>query len=572
MKQEVIFIRKSTVKGYHKELKSKKEEGKMRRLTFAMLMLVLVVGVTGGLVGQQELAKEQVLDIAFDAGDLLSLDPHFATTTVDRSTVNLIFNGLVRYPPGHQVRYEPDLAVDWEVSEDGKIWTFYLRRGVMCHPWDGNPGCELTSEDVVYSLEKAADKARSAFAGEYKGMTFEAVDRYTVRIILEKPISEMLFLAKVANNQGGFVVCKKALEEKGMEWFKTHPVGTGPFMFESYTPKVKVVLRRNEHYFRGKPILEKVVIWYMPEVAAREAGLRTGELDIIEGLKEKEWAEKVATFPETIVTFFGPAETHVLHFNMTKPPFDNIKVRQAVAYAINRKELADFMGLGVPIYSPALAPPAPGALTKEDAEKAGVAYEYNPDEAKKLLAEAGYPDGFSTEVIISEMASSYLKPMQIIQAQLRKVGIDMRLKVVEHPTFHSMIRKDLSPLVYYACWRSNVDVFLTHFYHSDSIVVTGKAPVTNFSHYGAVDADGDGKIDSIDDLIEEARWELDPARQIMLWKEAQIKLLKDMAAFPVIRLEYTFPMKSYVDLGHVLKWVWTTYSPEITETTRILAH
>ena len=542
----------------------------MRRLKLMLLMLALVTGVSKGLISQ-ELAKEQVLNIAFDAADLLSLDPHFATTTQDRAVVNMIFNGLVRYPPGNQVDFEPDLAVAWEVSEDGKVWTFYLRQGVMFHPWDGRPGYELTSEDVVYSLEKAADPARSAFAAEYKGLSFEAVDRYTVRITLEKPLSPILFLAKVANNQGGFIVCKRALEEKGIHWFKTHPVGTGPFMFDSYIPKQKVVLKRNELYFRGKPILERVTIWYIPDVAAREAGLRAGELDIIEGLKEKRWAEKVATFPETTVAFFGPAETHVLHFNMTKPPFDNIKVRQAVAYAINREEIANLLGMAVPIYSPVLAPPAPGALTKEEAIEAGVAYEYNPEKAKKLLAEAGYPDGFSTEVIISEMATSYLKPMEIIQAQLAKVGIDIRLRVVEHPTFHSMIRQDLSPLVYYACWRANADVFLTHFYHSASIVVEGTAPITNFSHYGAVDADGDGEIDNIDALIEEARWELDPVKQIMLWKQAQIEILKHMAAFPVIRLLYNFPMKSYVDLGHPLEWVWTCYAPEITEKTRILA-
>lgn len=538
---------------------------------FPVLALLAISGVVG-LAQQAELAKEQVLDIAFDAGDIQSLDPHFATTTMDRSIVNAIFNGLVRYPPGNQVTFEPDIAESWEVSSDGRVWTFHLRKGVKFHSWGGHPGYELTSEDVVYSLNKAADPSRSAYAGEYTGMTFEAVDPYTVRIALEQPISPTLFLAKVANNQGGFIVCKRALEEKGDAWYKTHPVGTGPFKFDSYIPKQKVVLIRNEDYFRGTPILEKVVVWFVPDVGTREAGLRSGEFDIIEGLKEKAWAEKVATFPETRVVFFGPAETQVLHFNMIKPPFDNIKVRQAVAYAINREEVAAFLGGAYPIYSPAMAPPVPGALTREEAEQAGVAYEYDPDRAKALLAEAGYPNGFSTEVIISEMASSYLKPMQIIQAQLRKVGIDVKLNVVEHPTFHSMVRQDLSPLVYYACWRPDTSVFLKRFYHSTSIVVTGKSPDTNFSHIGAVDADGDGQIDTIDDLIEEAATELDADKQIELWKEAQIKLLKWMVAFPVIRLEYNFPMKSYVDLGHPLKWVWTCYSPEITENTRILTH
>jgi peptide/nickel transport system substrate-binding protein len=258
---------------------------------------------------------------------------------------------------------------------------------------------------------------------------------------------------------------------------------------------------------------------------------------------------------------------------MTKAPFNDLRVRKAVSYAISREGIAAFMGKGlaVPLYSPAQAPPAPGALTKEDAMKAGVVYEDNAAEAKKLLTEAGFPNGIKTEVIISEMASSYQKPMVAIQAQLKKAGIDMALKVVDHSSFHSLVREDASPIVYYSAWRPNVDAYLTRFFHSDSVVKTGKKPDTNFSHYGAVDANGDGKIDSIDDLIEKARWELDANKQNALWKEAQIKLLKDVAVVPIIRLKYAFPMKSSVDLGHPLEFSWATYSPQITEKTRILA-
>ena len=134
---------------------------------------------------------------------------------------------------------------------------------------------------------------------------------------------------------------------------------------------------------------------------------------------------------------------------------------------------------------------------------AGVVYEGDIAKAKALLKEAGKSDlGF--EVIISELATSYRKPLVALQAQLKKSGIDMKLKVVDHSSFHSLIRKDASPLVYYACWRPNSDVFLTRFYHSASEVVKGKKPDTGFSHYGAVDADGDGNIDSIDDLIAKA--------------------------------------------------------------------
>ena len=546
-----------------------------KRTIVCLTMAAFLLTFWSGVAAAQKLAKEQILNIAFDAGDTVTLDPHRAATTVDRNTVDPIFNGLVRYAPGNQVKAEPDLAKSWKVSKDKKEWTFELRKGVFFHPYPGQPeGYELTADDVVYSFKRAADAKTSSYAGEYSGMVFEAVDPYTVKITLQKPISETLFLAKVANYAGGFIVPKKAIEEKGNDWFKLNPVGTGPFMFSSYEPRQKVTLVPNNKFFRGKPVLQQLVIRYMASISSREMGLQSGELQIIEGLKEDKWLEKVATFPNVKVQSFGPCEVQTLFFNMANDAFKDIRVRKAFSYAINRDEVAAFMGRGlaVPIYSPTLAPPAPGALTREDTTKAKVLYEKNIAEAKKLLAEAGFPDGLKTEAIVSEMESSYKKPMIAIQAQVKKAGIDMALKVVDHASFHSLIRKDASPLVYYACWRPDVDVFLTRFYHSDSVVGTGKKPDTNFSHYGAVDASGNGKVDNIDELIEKARWELNAVKQIALWKEAQIKILKDVAAVPIIRLKYAFPMKSYVDLGYNLEFSWQTYAPQLTEKTKLLEH
>ena len=547
----------------------------MSKIVRVALLVLLIAGLPAGFVGAADLAKDQVLNIAFDAGDLKSLDPHRAAATADRAIVDMMFNGLVRYPPGNQVKLEPDIAESWTVSPDKKVWTFKLRKGVFFHPFPGSPnGYELTSEDAVFSLKRAANKDTSAYAGDFAGVTFEAGDPLTVKMTIEKAISDPLFLAKFANYAGGFIVCKKAIEAKGEDWFKTNPVGTGPFKFESYEPRQKVVFAGNPKYFRGAPILKKVTARFMPDVSSREFGLQTGELDIIEGLKEEKWIEKVSTFKEVKAPTFGPCETQVLFFNMTIPPFNDLRVRKAFSYALSRDVIANFMGksLAVPIYSPSLAPPALGALTKDEALKAGLVYDNNVEQAKKLLAEAGFPNGFKTEVIISEMSSSYQKPMVAIQALVRKAGIDMQLKVVDHASFHSKIRENASPIVYYASWRPNEDVYLTQFYFSESVVQKGKKPITNFSHYGLVDANGDGKVDSVDSLIETARWELNAQKQEALWKEAQIQLLKDAVSVPIIRLKYTFPQKSYVDLGYPLEWAWQTYSPQITEKTKILAH
>jgi len=547
----------------------------MSKVVRIFLLSILIAGLLAGFSSAADLAKEQALNIAFDAGDLKSLDPHRAAATADRAIVDMMFNGLVRYPPGNQVKLEPDIAESWTVSSDKKVWTFKLRKGVFFHPYAGSPnGYELTSDDVVFSLKRAANKDTSAYAGDYSGITFEAVTPMTVKISIDKPISDPLFLAKFANYTGGFIVSKKAIEAKGEEWFKTNPVGTGAFKFESYEPRQKVVLAANPTYFRGAPVLKKVTARFMPDVSSREFGLQTGELDIIEGLKEDKWIEKVSTFKDVKAPTFGPCETQVLFFNMSIPPFNDLRVRKAFSYALSRDVIANFMGksLAVPIYSPALAPPALGALTKDEALKAGVVYDNNVEQAKKLLTEAGFPNGIKTEAIVSEMSSSYQKPMVAIQALVRKAGIDMQVKIVDHASFHSKIRENASPIVYYASWRPNVDVYLTQFYFSESVVQKGKKPITNFSHYGLVDANGDGKVDSVDSLIETARRELNAQKQESLWKEAQIQLLKDVVSVPIIRLKYTFPQKTYVDLGYPLEWAWQTYSPQITEKTRILAH
>lgn len=549
----------------------------LKRLILLMPAMFVAMGLAcvSDIPATEKLAQDQILNIAFDAGDLQTLDPHRAASTQDRSTVDPIFNGLVRYAPGNQVQAEPDLAESWQASADNKVWTFQLRKGVFFHPFPDHPkGYELTSEDVIHSFQRAADPEVSSYAGEYSGIIFEADGPYKVRITLEQPMSEILFLAKVANYAGGFIVPKKAIEANGNDWFKLNPVGTGPFAFKSYEPRQKVVLGANDNYFRGKPYLREVVIRYMTSVSSRELGLQSGELQIIEGLKEDKWLEKVATFPDVVIKPFGPCETQMLFFNMGTAPFDDIRVRKAFSYAVNRAEVAAFMGKGlaVPIYSPTLAPPAPGAMTKAEAENAGIVYENNIAEAKKLLADAGFAKGLKFEAIVSEMESSYRKPMIAIQAQARKAGIDMQLKVVDHSAFHGLIRQDASPIVYYASWRPDVNVYLTRFFHSDSVIGKGKKPDTNFSHYGLVDANGDGQVDNIDALIEQARWELDAQKQMAMWKEAQTKILQDVAAVPIIRLMYAFPMKSYVDLGYDLEFSWQTYSPQINEKTRILAH
>ena len=197
---------------------------------------------------------------------------------------------------------------------------------------------------VVWSLQKSANPDTSAYAGAYGDMTVEAMDDYTVKITLEKPVSPVLFFPNVADYAGGFIVCKKSYEAVGDDAFKTHPIGTGPFVFDSYSPQEKILLVANDAYFRGRPLLDGVEYRFMPDINSRELGLKSGELDAINGAAEGIWVERMNQEPGLRVDVYGVGEVATVHFDITVPPLDNPLVRKAMAYALDRDEFLALFG------------------------------------------------------------------------------------------------------------------------------------------------------------------------------------------------------------------------------------
>jgi peptide/nickel transport system substrate-binding protein len=363
----------------------------------------------------------------------------------------------------------------------------------------------------------------------------------------------------VSDYAGGFIVCKKAVEAMGAEAFKTHPIGTGPFMFKNYSAQEKIELVANEDYFRGRPLLDGVDYRFMPELNSRELGLLSGELDVINGAAEGIWVERMSQEEGVRVDVYGVGEVATIHFDITVEPLDNPLVRQAIAYALDRDEFLALFGQPVSenVFSPVPSKFLAGGLTQAQVAELGLEYPLDREKAKELLAEAGYADGFSLKVVSSER-ESYLKNYQSMQAQLAEVGIEIEIEVVDHPGMHSLIREDVNPIVIYVAWRPNADVYLTRFYHSDSIVVTGAKPDTNFSHY-----------DQLDEMIETARGELNPDKQVEMWEEAQIKLLEDMVTYPLQYQNQVTARSTDVDFGHELVSALALYA-QITENTRII--
>ena len=536
-----------------------------RRFLPAMFAIALLLSATTtGLVGQasaQDAGDRPVMRFGVNAADLATLDPHFASGTQDRTVVDMVFNGLVRFVPGNSAEIEADLATaipEPEIVDGKQVWTFQLREGVMCQPGIDTEAYELTADDVVYSLQKSANVDRSAYAGDYKGMTVEKVDDYTVNITMDSPLSPTLFLPKVANYAGGFIVCSQAVEAMGDDVFKTNPVGTGAFRFESYTPQNSVVLAANDDYFRGAPKLAGVEVRYMPDASSRELGLQAGELDAAAGLTEAQWVDRINAEGQLVADVFGVGEVAFLNFNMNQAPLDNRLVREAIALAVSRDEHLALYGEPVAedVYSVVPTAFMPGGLTDEEAAAEGVAYDQDVERAKELLAEAGFPDGFSIDLITSEMAA-YRGNYEVLQAELADIGITVNLTVVDHATMHEQIREDVNPIVVYVAYRPNADVYLTNFFFSESAVVDGASPITNFSHYAG-----------IDDLIVQARAETDPEAQAALWKQANIQLLKDVAALPLHYQNQVYARSQNVDYGHELVSSLALY-PQITELTTI---
>ncbi|RYE33459.1 MAG: polyamine ABC transporter substrate-binding protein [Hyphomicrobiales bacterium] len=493
-------------------------------------------------------AQEVVLRASSGAGDVSTLDAHRASATSDKAMVGWIYNGLVRFKPGSAdpKDLEADLAERWERSPDGKVWTFFLRKGVKFH---GSWG-ELTADDVVYSLTRSGDSKRSTFANDFRAIEkIEKVDDYTVRVSLQYP--DVNFLGRVSNYHGGNIVSRKAAEELG-DKFGANPVGTGPFQFVEMVTQQYVKLAAHKDYFRGKPKIDTIMARAIASDSARELAFSSGEIDLMYGKREQRWVDNARKRGGFNVDVFAPGEFRTLSLNRTIPPLDNLKVRQAVAAAINVDDLVRFVGKDVGPKGCSVVPP--GYL----GEDCSGAYKFDLAKSKALLAEAGFKDGVTIKSIVSNISAQ--QPfMEIIQSQLAKAGIKLDMQVVDHATYQAQSRKNLSGMIFYGAARFPIaDTYLSEFFHSRAIVGTPTG-VTNFSHCSA----GDTEIDA-------ARIEADPAKQLALWKEAQRKIMDDVCAVPLFELRQVWAHSDRLDFGYELKGAMNL-APPITELTTVKA-
>lgn len=508
--------------------------------------LLCMAAAAAGLSASSAFAAKTTLNVGMGSADAGKLDPHVATATPDKGLLHWMFNGLVRIRPGKASPefIEPDIAESWTSSDDGLTWVFTLREDVECHGDYGN----LDAEDVVFSLKRSANPDISAFAGDYAAFeSVEATGPYEVTITLSNAIPSLLGI--LVPYHGGNIVCKGAVEALGDDFQRT-PIGTGPFMFAEYQPQQYVKLVANEAYFRGAPAIKEIYYRYIPSDASRDLAFQAGEIDMIYGRQDQTWVERISKVPDTEVVVMRPGEMSVIHLNKSMPPLDDLRVRQAVAHAIDRAAMVAFKGPDVTL--PAVSPVPEGYLGFTDDV---TTYDFDVEKSKALLAEAGFPDGVTLNAVHTTLPGM-LSTIEALQALLANANINLEIELVEHATFHSKIREDLSQVTHYAAARFPIaDSYLTQFYHSDSIPLKDTA-ITNFGH-----------CDAADEEIVAARTEPNAERQVGLWNEAQRKIMAEVCVVPIFQNLQLWAWHSSLELGHEVEGS-LNLSPAITEVSR----
>jgi peptide/nickel transport system substrate-binding protein len=348
--------------------------------------------------------------------------------------------------------------------------------------------------------------------------SIDIIDPYTVKITLKQ--FDPVFPLRIVGYQQGYIVSKKAVEKVGHDKFGWNPVGTGPFYFHKHLPREKVILRAFKEYHEGKPQIDEIQWYDVPEDATKLIGLEKGTFDIVvPNIVTADVDEQVKKMG-AVIDKRGPGSQMRFYFNYTKPPFDNIKVRQAFMHAIDRQAIKDTLYPG-DLATLATSPLPPGYFGHKPLELP----EYDPEKAKKLLAEAGYPNGLTIPNYFITKSFAYPKIMVLVQEQLKQVGVDVQIQMVEHPTYHKNIRANLNPFVLYGGTRlTDGDIMLSLFFHSDEAPdpATGNNG-TNFAHYTGIDA-----------MLKKGRQTRDSAAREQIYFEAQDQILKDAVCLPIV--------------------------------------
>ena len=439
-----------------------------------------------------------------------------------------VFDGLVEYDNDFKLR--PALAERWEVSKDSKTLTFHLRHGVKWH--DGRP---FTSADVKWTLENVWKKIHPRNQIIFsKVSSTDTPDEHTVVIHFSEP---SLAVLSSLNSNGAQVLPKHLYEGTDIlnNPYNNKPVGTGPFVFKEWSRGNYITLERNPDYWdRGKPYLDRIVFKIVPDAGARAAALEKGEVQYAPfspvPLKD---AERLAKLPALKLETRGYdwiSPWLFVDVNLDKPYFKDVRVRQALAYAIDRNAFNKVVwyGFGKPATSPVVS-------TLKQFHAADVPqYGFDPKKAESLLDEAGLKrgaDGVRLRINLDYLpyGDDFKRSGEFIRAALKRVGIEVAVRAQDTPSFTRRVYGDRDydlSVVWFAGFADPL-VGVTRAYWSDSI---GKnIPWTNASGYRSTEADR---------LIQQAQGSADQAERVALFKQFQQRVQTDLPSIPLLELHF----------------------------------
>jgi peptide/nickel transport system substrate-binding protein len=376
--------------------------------------------------------------------DPVHFDPHQTISFKTHTTLSFVYSKLVRHKVGPEVRpgtfiVEPDLAERWE-ELDETTYVFHLRQGVKWHPKPPLNGRELVAEDIKFTY----DHFRTEPGNPNRYLLdpverIEVADRYTVQFRLKEPY--VWLVNTLAYPWGMWIIAPEVVQHFGDLKKPESAVGTGPFLLERHEPNVKTVFKRNPEYFRaGQPYVDGVEWLVLEDESTGLAMYRTGQIDCGPwhwwSVRQQDLEAIKKTHPQLLYQDFLSNVTEALFMRTDVPPFNDVRVRRAVSHALDRQALLE----SVWVRGEPTAAVARGLLEWSlsiDQLGAGAQYyQYDPKEAKRLLAEAGFPKGFKTQLTVTPgFGRDHLDDAQVVQRFLKDVGIDAALKIQEYGAY-----------------------------------------------------------------------------------------------------------------------------------------
>ncbi|HSF06129.1 MAG TPA: ABC transporter substrate-binding protein [Methylomirabilota bacterium] len=418
-----------------------------RRVALGIALLVLLTGSIGLAPAFGQTPKRGGV-LRFAEREAPSLDPHLSVSFITHTQISMVYSHLVRFPHGPEQKHAadfsilPDLAEKWEYKSP-TVLVFTLRKGVKFHQKPPVNGREVTADDVKYSLERFM--AKSGFKSRFDQVqSIEATGRHTVRITLKEPYAP--FLNHLANPSYAVILPREA-EERFKDF--DHPdavIGTGPFVLKSFERGVRLVFERNPDYpMKGMPYLDGVVFEITPDAATRLSLLRSGKVELGQlwgWLGPEEGKSLKKTNPEMVVTPTQVVGQGHIYMRTDQPPFNDVRVRRAVSLAIDRKAWNEALPFGEGCID---SGPVPCAMTewkldtaKIDPARAKYLVGHDPAEARRLLAEAGFPRGLTVPMFHwPGYAPPWRSYYELAADNLGKIGITAELKPEEYGKYIS---------------------------------------------------------------------------------------------------------------------------------------